>query len=233
MLRLADKPFIVVREEALRLMCEEEASVIEMRQVEKATSGLSGPVGGSVSYVSVGDMEFSSIDTVVSGVNDHVCGDSLAMTAGEFDVCACDSDSSVMTADEFDVCACDSDSSAMAAGELDVCACDRFVSDGAGDSSGADVVDDVVACGDDTLLHDVVRVGGWLSMVGDTLMCGAGVARSDRRDAETVVGLGVAQPGWVDGLVCADDSLRPEPPLMYAMCLCRSLQLGHGDCLCL
>ena len=94
-------------------------------------------------------------DTVVSGVNDPVCGDSLAMTANEFDVCDCDSDSSVMTA-----------------GELDVCACDSLVSDGAGDSSDVEVVDDVVACSDDTLFHDVVRVGGWLSVIGDTLMVG-------------------------------------------------------------
>ena len=50
--------------------------------------------------------------------------------------------------------------------------------DGAGDSSGVEVVDGVVACGDDTLLPDFC-VGGWLS----------------------VVGLGVAQPGWVDGLI--------------------------------
>ena len=97
-LRLADKPFIVVREEALCLVCEEEASVIEMRQVEKAASGLSGPVGGNrpmscvlgldavVScdggvtadsgdvgrYVSVNDerrdIELSGVDTVVSGL---------------------------------------------------------------------------------------------------------------------------------------------------------------------
>ena len=63
------------------------------------------------------------------------------------------------------------------------------------------MVDDVVACGDDTLLPDAFRAGGWLS----------------------VVGLGVAQPGWVDGLICADNSLRPETPPMHAMCLCRSL----------
>ena len=50
-LRLADRPFIVVREEALCLMCEEEASFIEMRPVEKPASGLSGPVGGSMSCV--------------------------------------------------------------------------------------------------------------------------------------------------------------------------------------
>ena len=89
----------------------------------------------------------------------------------------------------------------MTAGELDMCACDSLVYDGAGDSSGVDVVDDVVACADDTLLPDAFRVGGWLS----------------------VVGIGVAQPGWVDGLICGDDSLRPGPPPIHAMCLCRSL----------
>ena len=88
----------------------------------------------------------------------------------------------------------------LTTGELDVCGCDSLVSDGAGDSSGVEVVDDVVACGDDTLLPDAFRVDGWLS----------------------VVGLGVAQPGWVDGLIRADDSLRPEPPPMHAMYLCRS-----------
>ena len=75
------------------------------------------------------------------------------------------------------------------------------MSDGAGDSSGVEVVNDVVSCGDDTLLHDAFRVGGWLS----------------------VVGVGVAQPGCVDGLFCADDSLRPESPPMHAMCLRRGL----------
>ena len=34
-LMLSDKPFIAVREEALCLLCEEEASVVEMRPVEK------------------------------------------------------------------------------------------------------------------------------------------------------------------------------------------------------
>ena len=264
-LRLADKPFIIVREEALCLLCEEEASVVAMRPVEKAAPCLSGPVGGSMSCVlgldavvscdggvtagdvgrcvSVGDerrdMELSGVDTVVSGiisgcglcdldrvsgggdtnvsrVDTVVSGDSVSRVvvhvavmslAGDGDtvvsgvdepVC---SDSLVMTADEFDVCACDSDSSVMTADELDMCACDSLVSGGAGDSSSVEVVDDVVACGGDTVLPDAFRVGDWLS----------------------VVGLGVAQPGWVDGLVCADDSLRPEPPPVYAMCLCRSL----------
>ena len=263
-LRLAGKPFILVREEALCLMCEEEASVVAMRPVEKAASGLSGPVSGNIScvldldavvscdggvtagdvgrYVYVGDerrdMELTGIDTVVSGiisgglcdldrvsgggdtnvsrVDTVVSGDSVSRgvvhvagmsLAGDGDtvvsgvdepVC---SDSLVMTADEFDVCACDSDSSVMTADELDMCACDSLVSGGAGDSSSVEVVDDVVACGDDAVLPDSFRVGDWLS----------------------VVGLGVDQPGGVDGLVCADDSLRPEPPPVYAMCLCRSL----------
>ena len=51
MLRLADKPFIVVLEEALCLMCEEEAIVVDMHPMAKAAPALSGPVGGSVSYV--------------------------------------------------------------------------------------------------------------------------------------------------------------------------------------
>ena len=66
-------------------------------------------------------------------------------------------------------------------------------------------------------------VGGWLSVVGNTLMCGAGVALSDRGDTEVMVGPGVVQPGWVDGLISADGSLRPEPPPMHAMCLRRML----------
>ena len=93
-LRLADKPFIIVREEALCLLCEEEASVVAMRPVEKAAPCLSRPVGDSMSCVlgldavvscdggvtacdvgrcvSVGDerrdMELSGVDTVVSGI---------------------------------------------------------------------------------------------------------------------------------------------------------------------
>ena len=97
MLRSTDKPFIVVREEALCLMCEEEARVVQMRLVETAVPALSDPVGGSVScmlgldaivlddggvssggvarYTSVGDvsvscggdMELRGVDTVLSG----------------------------------------------------------------------------------------------------------------------------------------------------------------------
>ena len=111
-------------------------------------------------------------------------------------------------------------SSIMTADELDVCGCDSVVSD---ETDEVVSVDDVVACGDDPLLPDAVRLGGRLSVAGDTLVCGARVARSDRGDTEVVVGPGVAQRGWVDRLRCANDSLRPEPPPMYSMCLCHSL----------
>ena len=110
-------------------------------------------------------------------------------------------------------------SSIMTADGLEVCGRDSVVSDETGEVVS---VDDVVACGDDPLLPDAVRVVDRLSVVGDTLVCGVGVAWSDRGDTEAVVGSGVAQRGCVDRLMFADDSLRPEPP-PYAMCLCRSL----------
>ena len=51
MSRSAYRPSIVVRGEALCLMCEEEAHVVQMRTVEKAAPALGGHVGGSVSDV--------------------------------------------------------------------------------------------------------------------------------------------------------------------------------------
>ena len=54
------------------------------------------------------------------------------------------------------------------------CGCDSAVSDEVGNSGGVGVVD--------VSSDDAVRVCGWLSVVGDTLMCGAGVARSDREE---------------------------------------------------
>ena len=41
-----------------------------------------------------------------------------------------------------------------------------------------------------------------------------------------VVGPGVAQPGWVDGLICADGSLRPEPPPFDARNVLASYLIG-------
>ena len=174
-------PFIVVREEALRLMCEEEASVIEMRQVEQAASGLSGPVGGSVSrvlsldaavvcdggvtadagdvgrYVSVGDerrdMELSGVDTVVSGaVSGGLC-DLGSLSPGVMvvrvgDMSLTGGGDTVVSGRDEPMCG---DSSVKTADDFDVCACDSLVSDGAGDSSAVEFVDDVVACSDDTM----------------------------------------------------------------------------------
>ena len=371
MWRLADKPFIVVRGEALRLLCEEEDRLVQMRPVEKATPALSVPVGGSVAdvlgldavvlgdggvsagavgrYVSVGDVSVSGVgdpvgccvdkvlsgavsgglcdidrvsgggdtegccvdkvlsgavsgglcdidrvsgggdtdvcgvdkvlsgavsgglcdldrvsgggDTdgccvdmvlsgavsgglcdldrvsrgvtvvgdgdvsvagggdlavcvVVSGVDESVCGVNSVMTAGVLDLCGVDT---VMSGVDRFVC---SVSTAMTAGESEVCGGDSVVSGEAGESSRVDVFvscDDVV-CGDDPLL---VGVGDCLVVVGDAMLCGAGVTRDGGGDAESsvVVGSAVAPPGGVDGLVCADDSLRPEPPPIHAMCL--------------
>ena len=82
-------------------------------------------------------------------------------------------------------------------------------------------IDDVVVCGDDPLLPDAVRVGGRLSVVGVTLVCDSGVSRSGRGDTGVVVVPGVAQPVWMDRLICPDGSLRPEPPPMNALWLRR------------
>ena len=148
-------------------------------------------VDESVCYVNSvladGILDMCGVDTVVPGVDESVCYVNSVLADGIIDMCGVDT--VVSGVDEY-VCGV---SSIMTADELDVCGCDSLVSDGAGDSSGVEVVDDVFACGDDTLLPDALRVDGWLS----------------------VVGLGVAQPGWVDGLICADDSLRPEPPPMH------------------
>ena len=233
---------------ALCLVCEEEARVVDMRPVEKAAPALNGPVGGSVSYVSVGDMSVScggdmdlyvfdtvllgavsgclcdldrvsgSGDTDVSGVDPVVSGavsvcvsDLDSVSQGDTVVCVgemflsrgCDAVGSGVDEPVFGV------SSVMTAGELDVCGCDSLASDETGDVVS---VDDVVACGDDPLLPDAVHVVGGLSVGGDILMYGAEVARSGIGDTEEVVVSGVAQPFWVDELICADGSLQPEPP---------------------
>ena len=91
-------------------------------------------------------------------------------------------------------------------------------------------VDDFVSCGDDPLLSDAVRVGGCESGVGNNLVCGAGVAWSDRGDTEVVVEPRVVQPGWVDGVICSNGFLRPDPPPMHSMCLHRMLLTAACCC---
>ena len=282
-LRLADKPFIVVREVALCLMCEEEARAVQMRPVvEKAAPALSAAAGGSVScslsldavvlgdggvlsgavrkHVPVGDVSdavsgglcdldsvsgggdtgVNGVDTVVSDDNDSVSGGDIVVRVGDMSlsggydavvlgvdgsVCGvnpvladsilnlCGIDTVVSSVDE-PVCG---DNSVVTAGEFDVCACGSLVYEENGDVVS---VDDV-ACGDDPLLPDAVRVGGRLSVVGDTLVCDSGEARSLGGDTAVMVVPGVAQRVWVDELICADGSLRPEPPPLNALWLLR------------
>ena len=158
--------------------------------------------------VHVGDMSLSGDgDAFVSGVDESVSCVNSADVLADGILDRCGSDPVVSGADE-PVCGV---SSVMTAGELDVFGYDSVVSD---DTGKVVSVDDVVACDDDPLLPDAVRVGGRLSVVGDTLLCGAGVVRTGREDTETVVGSGVAQHGWVDRFIGADDSLRPEPTPM-------------------
>ena len=76
-LRLANRPFIVVWGEALCLMCEEEARVVQMRPVEKVAPALSGPVSGSGSYV----LGLDAVELGDSGVSsDVVAGMCLLVT---------------------------------------------------------------------------------------------------------------------------------------------------------
>ena len=179
--------------------------------LDRVSRGVTVVGDGDVSVAGGGDL---AVCVVVSGVDESVCGVNSVMTAGVLDLCGVDT---VMSGVDRFVC---SVSTAMTAGESEVCGGDSVVSGEAGESSRVDVFvscDDVV-CGDDPLL---VGVGDCLVVVGDAMLCGAGVTRDGGGDAESsvVVGSGVAPPGGVDGLVCADDSLRPEPPPIHAMCL--------------
>ena len=92
MLRLADKSFIIVRGEALCLMCEEEARVVQMRPVEKAAPSLSGPVGSSVSCV-------LGLDAVVLGDG--------GVSSGAVDRCVSDGDVSVSCGGDMELCGVD------------------------------------------------------------------------------------------------------------------------------
>ena len=191
-----------------------------LRDLDRVSGAGDAAVCGVNSVMSAGVRGLCGVDTMVSGVDGSVCGVNSVMSAGVRDLCGVDTVVSGPGADD-PVCG---GNSAMTDGELDVCARDRLLY--TGDSSGVEVVvsvDDVVACGDNPLLPDAVRFGGWLPVVGDTFVCDSVEARSGRGDPEVVVGPRVVQPGWVDGLICADGSLQPEPPPMHAMCLRRML----------
>ena len=162
---------------------------------DAVVSGVDESVGGVNSVMAAGVLELYGVDTVLSGVDESVCGVNSVMSAGIIDLCGVDT---LVSGVDEPVCGV---SSMITDGELGVCVYDSILSvvaDEPGDSSGVEVVvsvDDVVACCDDPLLPDVVCVGDWLSVVGDTLEFGAGVALSGRGDTDVVVGPGVAQPG--------------------------------------
>ena len=148
--------------------------VTQMRVVLVVSGAVSGCLC-DLDRVSRGDMvvSFDEIslsgggDAIVLGVDESVCRVNSVLAAGVLALCDVDTVLSGVN-------------SVMSASELDVCGCNSVVSDEAGNSSDVEVVasiDGVVACDDVPLLPDAVRVGGWLSVVGDTLMCGAGVAR--------------------------------------------------------
>ena len=202
---------------------------------------------GDVSVSRGGDMELCGIDTVLSvAVISGMCDLGRVSGGGDMDVSGVDM---VGVTGAVSGCMCDLDGvsrgdlvvrvgemSLSEGGDAVVSGFDESVycfnsvlADGIIDLSGVDTVvygvdesvggvssvmtaDELDVCGCDSLVSDVV---------GDTLVCGAGVARSGREDTEAVVGPGMAQRGWVDGLIWADGSLLPEPPPIHAMCLLR------------
>ena len=125
MLRSADKHFIVVRGGggALCLMCEEEASVVQMRPVKNAAPALSGPVGGSMSCV---------LD-----LDDIVLGDG-GMSSCDVGRCVSVGDVSVSTGGDMELCGVDTVLSGVVSGDL--CDLDRVPGGGDTDMSGVDTV---------------------------------------------------------------------------------------------
>ena len=172
-LRSADRPFIVVREEALCLMCEEEASVVAMRQVEKAAPALSGPVGGSVSNVSVGDVsvdrELCCVDTVLSSaVSGGLCDLDRVSGGGDTDASGVDTMSG---GGDTDASGVDTVSGAVSGG---LCDSDRVSGGGDTDVSGVDTVSGAVSvCLCDL---DSVSPGAMCVRVGEMMLSGGGDA---------------------------------------------------------
>ena len=104
--------------------------------------------------VRVGDMPLSGCgDTDARGVD--------TVVSGAVSECLCHFDS----VSRGDVVVRVGEISLSEDGDADMCGRYSIVTDETGDWSGVEVVDDVVAYGDDTLLHDAVRVSGWLSLV--------------------------------------------------------------------
>ena len=143
---------------------------MELCGVDTVLSGaVSGGLGDLGRVSGGGYMDVSGVDTVVSGAVsvcmcdiDSVSPGGIAVRVGEMSLSG-GGDVVVSGVDE-PVCGV---SSVMTAGELDMGGCGSLVPNEIVDVLS---VDDVVACGDDPLLPDAVRVGGRLSVDGDTLV---------------------------------------------------------------
>ena len=135
-------------------------------------SGVDESVCGVNSVLAAGVLDLCHVDTVLTGVDESMCCVNSVMSPGVLGQCGVDT---VVSGVDERVCGV---SSVMTASELDVCACDSIVSDEAGNSSSVEMI---------VSIYDAFLVGGWLSVVGDTSMCGAGVARSDRGDNGVVI----------------------------------------------
>ena len=224
MLRLADKPFIVVRGEALCLMCEEEARVVEMRPVEKAAPALSAAVGGSVSCslgldaVVLGDggVSYGAMrkHVPVGDVSDALSGGlcDLDSVSGGGDTCVNGVDTVVSD-----------DNDNVSGGDIVVRVGDMSLS-GGGDAVVLGVdgsvcgVNPVLAdsilnlCGIDTVVSSVDEpVCGDNSVVtaGEFVVCACDSLLSD--ETGDVVS--------VDGVVaCGDDPLLPDAVELVAVC---------------
>ena len=172
-------------------------------------------VSGDDIVVRVSDMSLSGGgDAVVLGVDGSVCSVNPVLADSILNLCGIET---VVSSVDEPVCG---DNSVVTAREFDVCVCGSLVSDETGD------VVSIVACGDDPLLPDAVRVGGRFSVVGDTLVCDSGIARSGRGDTEVMVVPGVAQPVWVDELLLLSCPSHNVLPLAGA-CLCPLSHCGQ------
>ena len=210
-------------------MCEEEARIVQMRPVEKAAPGLSGPVGGSVSYVLglddvvLGDGGVSSGavseglrdldrvsrsgDAVVSGFDEPVCGVNSVMSADVLILWGIDT---VVSGVDESVCGVNS---VMSADVLNLCGIDTVVSGvdepvcGVNSVMSADVLN---LCGIDTVVSDVddpVCCGSSVMTDGELDVCGCDCLVSDEAGDSSGVEVVVS----VDDVVaCGDDPLLPE-----------------------
>ena len=163
MMGSADKPFIVVREEALCLMCEEEDRVVLMRSVKKATPALSVPSA----YVSVVDSvaDMMCVGGVVLGDGGLSCGGVGGVGLCASRACCCDAmvgPSAELVSEQAGLAV--SDAMVGPSAELD------FTQAGFADCDTVVDVCDVAVCGGDTAIEGLCD-GDMVSGRSDTVGC--------------------------------------------------------------